>query len=35
MRQSTRKEFLQTSSALLLGAAFAKNPFEFKKDKLP
>jgi hypothetical protein len=24
MRQSTRKEFLQTSSALLLGAAFAK-----------
>ena len=35
MRQSTRKEFLQTSSALLLGAAFAKTPFDLKKDKLP
>ncbi|HEU5167012.1 MAG TPA: sugar phosphate isomerase/epimerase family protein [Chitinophagaceae bacterium] len=35
MRQSTRKEFLQISSALLLGAAFAKTPFESKKDKLP
>ena len=34
MRQSTRKEFLQTSSALLLGAAFGKTPFEFKKEKL-
>jgi len=35
MRRSTRKEFLQTSSALLFGAAFAKTPFELKKDKLP
>src|SRR6186713_232111 len=35
MRQSTRKEFLQTSSALLLGAAFAKTPFDLKKEKLP
>ena len=35
MRQSTRKEFLQTSSALFLGAAFARTPFDFKKDKLP
>ena len=35
MRQSTRKEFLQTSSALLLGAAFAQTPFDFKKEKLP
>jgi hypothetical protein len=31
MRHTTRKEFLQTSSALFLGAAFAKTPFEFKK----
>ena len=35
MRQSTRKEFLQTSSALLLGAAFSKTPFDLKKEKLP
>jgi len=35
MRQSTRKEFLQTSSALLLGSAFARTSIEFKKDKLP
>ena len=35
MRQSTRKQFLQTSSALLLGAAFARASFDFKKEKLP
>jgi sugar phosphate isomerase/epimerase len=35
MRHTTRKEFLQTSSVLLLGAAFAKTPFDFKKEKLP
>ena len=35
MRQSTRKEFVQTSSALLAGAVFAKSLFEAKKDKLP
>jgi hypothetical protein len=35
MRHTSRKEFLQTSSALLLGAAFAKTPFDLKKDKLP
>jgi len=35
MRHTTRKEFLQTSSALLLGAAFAPTPFDFKKEKLP
>ena len=35
MRHTTRKEFLQTSSALLLGAAIAKTPFDFKKDKMP
>jgi sugar phosphate isomerase/epimerase len=34
MVHSTRKEFLETS-ALLLGAAFAKLPFEFKKHKFP
>jgi len=31
---STRKEFLQTSSALLLGTAFAKIPFDIKKEKM-
>ena len=34
MRHTTRKEFLQTSG-LLLGAAFAKIPFDIKKDKMP
>ncbi len=34
MRHSTRKEFLQTSG-LLLGAAFAKIPFDTKKEKMP
>jgi len=34
MRHTTRKEFLQTS-ALLLGAAIAKTPFDGKKDKMP
>jgi sugar phosphate isomerase/epimerase len=34
MRHTTRKEFLQTS-ALLLGAAMAKTPFDIKKDKMP
>ena len=34
MRHTTRKQFLQTS-ALLLGAAFTKTQFDFKKDKLP
>lgn len=33
MRHTTRKEFLQTSG-LLLGAAFAKVPFDIKKDKM-
>ena len=30
----TRKEFLQTSS-VLLAAAFARTPFDFKKEKYP
>jgi len=34
MRNSTRKEFLQTS-AVLLATAFAGSSFDFKKDKLP
>jgi sugar phosphate isomerase/epimerase len=34
MRQSTRKEFIQTS-AVFLAAAFAGTTFDFSKDKLP